>query len=199
MIYKLKSTILSAIFIITALLVLSFFVLTPMISMIILGAVFVYVIRPVSGKILHYLKLKTVSIITAMILVILPLIAVLVIIINYFIESTSLLVSIAKNASTESMNSSMAQQYLRNMLQTYTGSILGSVKLGLEEILKNLLNYLLFYAGPIPTIAFQLFIFFAVTFYFAKDWDKLGEYIIFAIPDDKTPYFSSLFSEIKRF
>jgi len=93
----------------------------------------------------------------------------------------------------------MAQQYLRNMLQTYTGSILGSVKLGLEEILKNLLNYLLFYAGPIPTIAFQLFIFFAVTFYFAKDWDKLGEYIIFAIPDDKTPYFSSLFSEIKRF
>lgn len=105
MIYKLKSTILSAIFIITALLVLSFFVLTPLISMIILGAVFAYVIRPVSSKMLPYLKLKTVSIITAMILVILPLIAVLVIIINSFIESTPLLVSVAKNASTESMNS----------------------------------------------------------------------------------------------
>lgn len=198
MIYKLKGTVTSAIFIITALLILSFFVLTPMISMIILGAVFAYVIRPISNKMLPYLKFETISIIMAMIVVILPLIAVLAVIINSFIESTPLIVSIAKNAGAGSINSTTAQQYLPSMLQTYTGSILESVKLGLEEILKNLLNYIVSYVGSIPTIAFQLFIFFAATFYFAKDGDRLWEYITFAIPDDRTHYFKSLFSEVEK-
>lgn len=197
MIYKLKGTVTSAIFIITALLVLSFFVLTPMISMIILGAVFAYVIRPISNKMLPYLKFETISIIMAMIVVILPLIAVLAIIINSFIESTPLLVSLA-SANIGNFNSGTAQQYLPSMLQTYTGSILGSLKLGLEEILRNLLNYLVSYVGSIPTVAFQLFIFFAATFYFAKDGDRLWEYITFAIPDNRTHYFNSLFSETEK-
>ncbi len=198
MIYKLKGTLTSAIFIIVALLILSFFVLTPMISMIILGAVFAYVIRPISNKMLPYLKFETISIIVAMILVILPLIAIVAVIINSFIESIPLLVSIAKSANLDSITSSNAQQYLPSMLQTYTGSILGSVKLGLEEMLKNLLNYFVAYIGSLPTIGFQLFIFFAATFYFAKDGDRLWEYIQFVIPDDRTHYFNSLFSEVER-
>jgi predicted PurR-regulated permease PerM len=198
MIYKLKGTITSALFIITALLILSFFVLTPMISMIILGAVFAYVIRPISNKMLPYLKFETLSIIVAMILVILPLIAVLAVIINSIIESTPLIVSLAKSANIESINSSTAQQYLPSMLQSYTGSILTSIKLGLEEILRNLLNYLVAYVGSIPTIVFQLFIFFAATFYFAKDGDRLWEYIKFAIPDNRSHYFNSLFKEVER-
>jgi predicted PurR-regulated permease PerM len=185
-------------FIIAILIVLSFFVLTPMISMIILGAVFAYVIRPISNKMLPYLKFETLSVIIAMILVILPLIAIVAIIINSFIESIPLLVSIAKSVNIESINSGTAQQLLPPMLQGYTGSIITSVKLGLEEILKNLLNYLVAYVGSIPTIAFQLFIFFASTFYFAKDGHRLWEYIIFAIPDERTHYFNSLFSEVER-
>lgn len=198
MIYKLKGTVTSAIFIITALLILSFFVLTPMIGMIILGAAFAYVIRPISNKMLPYLKFETASIIIAMILVILPLIVVLAIIITSFIESIPLLVSLAKNANIGTINSSTAQQYLPTVLQTYTGSILTSIKLGLEEILRNLLNYLVAYVGSIPTIAFQLFIFFATTFYFVKDGDRLWEYILFAIPDNRTHYFRSLFSEVEK-
>ena len=198
MIYKLKGTITSALFIITGLLILSFFVLTPMISMIILGAVFAYVIRPISNKMLPHLKFETLSIIVAMILVILPLIVVLAVIINSLIESTPLIVSVAKSANIESINSSTAQQYLPSMLQSYTGSILTSIKLALEEILRNLLNYFVAYVGSIPTIAFQLFIFFAATFYFAKDGDRLWEYIKFAIPDNRTHYFNSLFKEVER-
>lgn len=198
MIYRLRGTVTSAIFIIAALVILSFFVLTPMISMIILGAVFAYVIRPISNKMLPYLKFETVSIIIAMILVILPLIVIVAIIINSFIESVPSLVSLAKSYNIQSLNSSTAQQYLPSMLQTYTGSIFGSIKLGLEEILKNLLNYLVSYISSIPTIGFQLFIFFASTFYFAKDGDKLWEYILFAIPENRTHYFTSLFKEVER-
>ncbi|MGZ7044335.1 MAG: AI-2E family transporter, partial [Methanobacterium sp.] len=161
--YKLKGTLTSAIFIITALIILSFIVLTPMISMIILGAVFAYVIRPISNKMLPKLKFETLSIIIAMILVIIPLIAIVAVIINSFIESVPLIVSFAKSYNIEGINSSTAQQYLPSMLQTYTGPIISSIKLGLEEILRNLLNYLVSYVGSLPTIAFQLFIFFAST------------------------------------
>ncbi len=196
--YKLKGTLTSAIFIITALIILSLIVLTPMMSMIILGAVFAYVISPISRKMLPYLKFETLSIIIAMILVILPLIAILAVIINSFIESIPLIVSLAKNYNLENLNSISAQQYLPTMLQSYTGSIVTSVKLGLEEVLKNLLNYLLAYVGSLPTIAFQLFIFFASTFYFARDGDRLWAYIKFAIPDDRTHYFDSLFKEIEK-
>lgn len=195
--YRLKGTLTSAIFIITALIILSFIVLTPMISMIILGAAFAYLIRPISNKMLPYLKFETISIIVAMILVILPLIAILIIIINSFIDSIPLITSLAKSANIN-LNSSTAQQYLPSMFQNYTGSIINSIKLGLEQVLRNLLNYLVSYLGSIPTIAFQLFIFFASTFYFAKDGNRLWEYIQLAIPNDRTHYFEHLFSEVEK-
>lgn len=198
MIYKLRDTVKSGFFIIIVLIILSIFVLTPMISMIILGAVFAYVIRPISNRLLPYLKFETLSIIITMILVILPLIAIIAVIINSFIESIPLLVSLAKSYNIESLNSISAQQYLPTMLQSYTGSIIGSIKLGLEEILRNFLDYLVGYISSIPTLAFQLFIFFASTFYFAKDGDRLWKYILFAIPKERTSYFNSLFNEIER-
>lgn len=198
MIYRLKGTFTSAAFIILTLLILSFFVLTPMISMIILGAVFAYAIRPISNRMLPYLKFETITIILAMIIVILPLIAIIAVIINSFIESIPLIVDVAKTADISSLNSSTAQQYLPAGFQTYTGSIISTIKIALEDILRNFLNYIVTYLSSIPTIAFQLFIFFASTFYFAKDGNKLWEYIKFAIPSDRTHYFNTLFDEIER-
>ncbi|MBI5679676.1 MAG: AI-2E family transporter [Methanobacterium sp.] len=198
MIYKLRGTVTSAVFIISALLIISFFVLTPMISMIILGAVFAYVIRPISNKMLPHIKFETISIILAMIIVILPLILIMVIIINSLIESTPAIVAIAKNANLSSVNSGTVQYYLPTGFKTYADSLISSFKLGLEEVLKYTLNYIVTYLSSIPTIAFQLFIFFASTFYFAKDGDKLWEYINFTIPQNRTHYFDALFSETEK-
>lgn len=198
MIYKLKGTLTSAIFIIFTLLIVSFFVLTPMISMIILGAAFAYVIRPISNKMLPYLKFETMSIIIAMIIVIIPLIIIVAIIINSLIESTPVIVSIAKNTDLNGVNSGMIQYYLPTGFKTYADSIISSLKLGLEEVLKYSLNYIVTYLSSIPTIAFQLFIFFASTFYLAKDGDKLWEYINFAIPNHRSHYFDALFSETEK-
>lgn len=195
MIYKLRGTLTSAIFIISALLILSFFVLTPMISMIILGAVFAYAIRPISHKMHPYLKFETISIILAMIIVIFPLIVIIAIMINSIIESTPAIVAMAKNTSLNSVNSGTVQNYLPTGFKTYADAIISSIKLGLEEVLKYALNYIVAYIGSIPTIVLQLFIFFASTFYFAKDGNKLWEYIKIAIPSHRTPYFDNLFSE----
>ncbi len=61
MIDNLKSTVTSAIFVILILVVISAFVLTPMLSMIILGAIFAYAIRPISSRMEPYLKFKSVD------------------------------------------------------------------------------------------------------------------------------------------
>jgi predicted PurR-regulated permease PerM len=49
MIYKLKKTLTSAIFIVAVLLFLSLLILTPMLSMLVLAAVFAYAVRPLPG------------------------------------------------------------------------------------------------------------------------------------------------------
>ncbi|MDP3065429.1 MAG: hypothetical protein Q8N08_01700 [Methanobacteriaceae archaeon] len=50
MIYKLKGTLTSAFFVVLVLIVLSLIVLTPMLGMIILAAVFAYAVRPLSRR-----------------------------------------------------------------------------------------------------------------------------------------------------
>src|ERR1035441_10624117 len=87
MIDNLKSTVTSAIFVILILVVLSAFVLTPMFSMIILGAIFAYAIRPISSRMEPYLKFKSVTIFLGMIIVIIPLIAILILFINTIVAS----------------------------------------------------------------------------------------------------------------
>lgn len=204
MIYKLKGTLTSAVFVVSALIIVSFFVLTPVFSAIILSMVFAYGIRPISKKMLPYLKFETVSIILSMIIVILPLIALIIIIINSLIESTPLIVETVKNANLDSINTGtiqqypLVQQYMPAEFQTYIDSFLNAINVGIRTILRNILDYLIGKLGSIPTILFELFIFFASTFYIAKDGDKLWEYITYTIPSDREHYFNTLFEEIKR-
>jgi len=202
--YKLKGTVTSAIFVIGVLLVMSFFVLTPVFSAIILSAVFAYGIRPISKKMLPYLRYETLSIILSMIIVILPLIVIIIIVINSLIESTPLIVGIVKNAGLGNISAStiqqypLVQQYAPVEFQTYIDSLLNAVNVALGDILRNVLNYLIDTLGSVPTLLFELFIFFASTFYLAKDGDKLWEYVIYAIPSDREHYFNTLFKEVER-
>lgn len=196
--YNLKDALTSVGFIIIALLALSFFVLIPMLSMIILGIVFAYGVRPISKRMMPYLKFETISIIIAMILIILPLIIIVAIIINSLIDSAPAIVGVAKSSDLGSINSTTIQQLLPAGFQTYTGTLIQGIKAGVESIMLNMLNYIVSYVGSIPTVAFELFIFLASTFYFAKDGDKLWEYIKFAVPHDREYYFNTLFNEIER-
>ena len=196
--YNLKGALTSVVFIIVALLVISFFLLTPMLSMIILGLVFAYGVRPISKRLLPYLKFETITIILAMIILILPLIIIIGIIINSLIESAPSIVGVAQNSDLGNINSTTIQQLLPAEFQTYTGPLIQAIKAGIQGVMQNIVNYIVTYVGSIPTVAFQLFIFFASTFYFARDGDKLLEYIKFAVPKDREHYFDTLFKEIER-
>lgn len=196
--YRLKGTVTSAVFVVLVLLVMSFFVLTPVFSAIILGAVFAYGIRPISRRMLPYLKFETITIILSMALVILPLIVLIIIIINSSIESIPLLSGIVNNANLGNINTSTIQHYVPAEYQTYVGSFLSTVHSALGDILKSILTYLVEKLKSVPNLLFELFIFFASTFYIAKDGDKLWEYITYAIPSEREHYFDTLFNEVEK-
>ena len=203
MINGLKNDITSAIFIIMVLVVISIFLLTPMLSMVILGAIFAYAIRPLSRRMEPYLKFRSIAIFVGMIIVIIPLIIILLIFINTIISAAPALIIFVKNLNLSSINSTSLQNY--PPLQQYipassssqiVSSVFNSVNLGLTDILQGITEYLLGLLKSIPTVLLQLFIFFASTFYFARDGDKIWTYIDYIVPDERKHYFKTLLKEI---
>lgn len=200
MIYKLKGTLTSAMFIVLILLIFSLVVMMPVLNMVIIGAIFAYGIRPISRRIDPYVKYKALSISIAMIIVIIPLIAIIAFSIITLIESAPSMVSIIKEFDFNSTNSQMVlyQNYIPESFQSYTDSFLATINLQVADILKGVLQYLVDFLQSIPMIALELLIFFASTFYFVRDGDKLWEYVEFAIPNDRKHFFNNLFQEIDR-
>ncbi|HMK54807.1 MAG TPA: AI-2E family transporter [Methanobacteriaceae archaeon] len=202
MIYKLKGTLTSALFIMGVLLLLSLVVLTPMLSMIVLAAVFAYAVRPVSKKIQPFVKFQSLAILLAMMMVILPLIAILIYCINALIHSAPSIVEAAKamnlgNITAESVqNSPQFQQYLPASIYPNLGSVSGTFEAALSDVLKGIVNYLVSLLQSLPILALQLFVFFAATFYFARDGERLWKYVDFAIPHERKGFFANLFREI---
>ena len=201
MIYKLKGTLTSAIFIMAVLLFLSLVVLTPMLSMIVLAAVFAYVVRPIAKMIQPYLKFQSLAIVVAMVVVILPLIIILAYCINSLVESAPSIVTAAKamnlgNITTASIQSSpQFQQYVPTSVYPYLGSASGVLEAAISDILRGIVSYLVSLVQSIPNLALELFVFFAATFYFARDGDRLWKYVDFIIPHDRKGFFDNLFRE----
>jgi predicted PurR-regulated permease PerM len=205
MIDNLKGTLTSAIFIIIVLVILSALVLTPMLSMIILGAIFAYAIRPLSRRMEPYLKFKSVAIFVGMIIVIIPLIAILILFINTIIASAPAFVNFVKSLNLTSINSSSIQNFppIQQYFPTATSSplvtsVFTSINLGVEDILRSITEYLLGLLKSVPTVLLQLFIFFASTFYFARDGERVMEYLDYIVPESRKHYFKTLIDETDR-
>jgi predicted PurR-regulated permease PerM len=199
-----KDTLTSAFFIVIVLLLLSLLALTPLISMILLGAIFAYVIRPISSRMESFLKFKSIAVIVAMILVIIPLIILLVIVVNGFIQTVPSIIGFAKSLNLTNLNSSNVQNY--TFVKHYIpasfypdlNSAIDAINGEVTVILRGILSYFVTILESVPMALLQLFIFFASTFYFVRDGDKLWEYVDYLIPYKRKHYFNTLFKEIDR-
>ncbi len=205
MIDNFKSTVTSAIFVILILVVISAFVLTPMLSMIILGGIFAYAIRPISSRMEPYIKFKSVTIFLGMIIVIIPLIAILILFINTIVDSAPAFIGFVKSLNISSINSSTILNFppIQHYFPTETSSpivvsVYNSVNQSVTAILTSVTEYLLGLLKSVPTVLLQLFIFFASTFYFARDGEKIWEYLDYIIPDSRKHYFTTLINETDR-
>ena len=204
MIDNLKGTLTSAIFVMALLMFLSLVILSPMLSMIVLAAVFAYAVRPIALRLQPYLKFQSLAITVAMIVVILPLIAILIFCINSLIQSAPSLIAAAQSMNIDSItmasiqSSSQFQQYVPSSVYPYLGSASGIVEAALSDIIKGIASYLVSLVQSIPNLALELFVFFAATFYLARDGDRLWKYADFIIPHDKKGFFDNLFREIDK-
>lgn len=204
MIDNLKGTLTSAIFVMVLLMFLSLVILSPMLSMIVLAAVFAYALRPIARRLQPYLRFQSLAITVAMIVVILPLIAILVFCINSLIQSAPSLIAAAQSMNIDSItmtsiqSSSQFQQYVPSSVYPYLGSASGIVEAALSDIIKGIASYLVSLVQSIPNLALELFVFFAATFYLARDGDRLWKYTDFIIPHDKKGFFDNLFRETDK-
>ncbi len=179
--YYIKDTLTSAFFIVFILLLLSLLALTPLISMIMLAAIFAYVIRPISLRMEPYLKFKSITVFVAMILVIIPIIVLLVIVINGLIQNVPSIISFAKSLNLTSLNNlnvenyTFVKHYIPSNFYPYLNSAINAINSEVTDILRGVLDYVVKILESIPLALIQLFIFFASTFYFVRDGDKLWE------------------------
>jgi len=201
MIYKIKGTLTSALFVVSVLLILSLLVLTPMLSMIILAGVFAYAVRPIARRMEPFLRYQSLAIMVAMVVVILPLIIIVIYCIDALIQSAPAIISAAKatnlgNVTTSSIQSSpQFTQYFPTSLYPYLGSATGMVETVVSDILRGVASYLVGLVQSLPNLALELFVFFAATFYLARDGDRLWSYVDMAIPHERKGFFQNLFRE----
>lgn len=204
MYYKLKDTLTSAFFIVIVLLGLSLLVLTPLASMILLGAIFAYLIRPISRRLEPTVKYKSVAVFVGMVLIIIPMIALLAVLINGIIQTIPSITQFVNSLHLTSLNSTSIQNYpliKHNVppgFYPYLDSSIGTVNVEITNILRSVLDYILNLLKSVPFILLQLFIFIASTFYFARDGDKLWEYVDYLIPSKRHHYFNRLFKEADK-
>ncbi|HII84661.1 MAG TPA: AI-2E family transporter [Methanobacterium subterraneum] len=201
MIYKIKGTLTSALFVVAVLLVLSILVLTPMLSMIILAGVFAYAVRPIARRLEPFLRYQSLAIMVAMVVVILPLIIIVIYCIDALIQSAPAIISAVKatnlgNVTTSSIqNSPQFTQYFPTSFYPYLGSATGMVETVLSDILRGVASYMVSLVQSLPNLALELFVFFAATFYLARDGDRLWSYVDMAIPHERKGFFQNLFRE----
>jgi predicted PurR-regulated permease PerM len=203
MIYKLKGTITSAIFIVLILLIASLIVLSPIMSMIILGAIFAYGISPISRRLTPYLKYESISIMVAMVLVIMPLIIIIGFSIITIIDSVPSIIGLASNVDMGGFNQTINQTtssiavFVPSDFQPSANSVINALKIIINDSLSAILSYAVDMVQSIPMVSLQLFIFFASTFYLTKDGYRLVEYLKYALPQDRRKFFGRMSEEVK--
>lgn len=200
---KLKNKPISTIFVISVLLILSFILLTPGINTILLGAVFAYLVRPISKKLEPFLKFRSFSVVIAMIVLILPLILIIWLLLNQIF-----VIALATIGATDITNLNYADNlliYFNNLvdslppyLQPIVNPVVDDADRLIIQALNTVASYLFELISYLPNLLISTFVFIASVFYLARDGDRIWKYIMDIIPEDEKEFFSDLFSEMEN-
>lgn len=188
------------IIIIIILLVLSLLTVIPVLNMILLGAMIAYGIAPVANRIQSKIKIPSISIFLAIILVIIPLILLFIYIFweigsfaNIFLGSHNLSVSSGLDLNL-AINTFV--QSLPINLQGLVKPYIGFLTTGVHDILTYALNYMVKLIRNFSDVLVQLFVLICSIYYFTRDGDKIVESIFVFIPEKHRPFFEHTLCEV---
>jgi predicted PurR-regulated permease PerM len=184
---------------------LSFGILMPIITLIILGAMIAYLVRPLALKIKPYVKYETLAIFLAMGILAAPLILIL-----YFTASQILVlasdiaqgITFSTNGTINATNGTV--NATNNFLNTDVknlGPLNAALSSLLDQIGKIIAQFTVWLAGQIvsiiaylPSLLTNVIILLFSIFYFAKDGDKFVKLLKDILPKDET--FKKLYVEV---
>lgn len=186
--------------IIIILLLLSLLTVMPVLNMILLGAMIAYGITPVAGRIQSKIKIPSISIFLAIILVIIPLILLFVYVFweiavfaDMFFSSHNLSVSSGIDLN---MAISTFVQALPVEIQGFVKPYVGTLTNGVQDILTYVFNYAVKFVRNFSDVLVQLFVLICSIYYFTRDGEKIIEYLFVFIPEKHKPFFENTLNDV---
>ena len=184
--------------IIVILLILSFFTIAPVLNMILLGAMIAYGVRPVARKIETKLKYPSISIILAMIVIVIPLILLFAYVFWELSNFYAMFVASSAGGSSVSIEHGIANivNSLPLDIQFTANNLLNSISLYLQQGLSTLLQSVVTLVKELSNVLLQLFVLFCSIYYFARDGDRVWEYLFAFVPEAHKDFFDKTIDEI---
>lgn len=176
------------------LLIISAIIVFPVLNMIVLGAILAYGVRPVARRIQSKLRFKSLSIILAMIVILIP----LILLVAYIaIEVSGMLSGFLASNSYSDINNSITAVSAYIPWKFDISSISSSINSSAQEIGRYLLNYLVKFLSSMMNITLDLFILVCSVFYFARDGDRCLEFVKSFVPADSLDFFEKTVESVK--
>jgi predicted PurR-regulated permease PerM len=188
------STVIPLIVILT---LLSLGILLPILTIVIFGAILAYYIRFIAKKVRIYIKNDTLSVFIGIILFTIPIALLLYFTLTQFIliaESTfgSLQQAAAGNSAMTMAPISDAIQKL-GLPGNVTQTLISAIQTGITQLISYLANSFVGLVSSIPALAAQMLILIFTIFYFARDGDKVIQYVKDIIPDNDKGFYQEIF------
>lgn len=177
---------------------LSLGILFPILSLVLLGAMIAYIVRPLALKIKPYVKFETLAILLAMAILAAP-----IIVLIYFTASQILLLTTdilgsipSANNSTASLNTTLTNANIQSLgpLDNIANNLIDEVGKMIGQFIAWLAGQIISTVSYIPTLFTEIIILLFSIFYFAKDGDKFVEFIKNLLPKNES--FHNLYRQI---
>lgn len=189
------STVIPLIIILT---LLSIGILIPILTMVIFGAILGYYVRYISKKIEPYVKYDTLAVFLGIIILAIPIVLLLYFTFSQFTSIAGSFFGSLQQAATGNTTMNMTQindavQNL-NFPANVSQNITETIKSGITQFISYIAGSTIALIGSIPGLAAQMLILIFSVFYFARDGDKVVQYIKDVIPEKDNDFYEQIFN-----
>ncbi len=198
MISNLKKTSISTVIpLIIILTLLALGILIPILTTVIFGAILAYYVRYIAKKIRPYVKNKTLSVFLGIIILAIPIVLLLYFTLSQFVIIAASFIgptqqAIAGNSTTFTSQLTMAIQNLGIPIGV-AQSITSAINTAITQIISYIAQSIISLISSIPALAAQMLILIFTVFYFARDGDKVVQYVKDVIPSRDNDFYEQIF------
>ncbi|HEX3013248.1 MAG TPA: AI-2E family transporter [Methanobacterium sp.] len=199
MISNLKKIRFSTIFpLIIILTLLSIGILIPILSTVVFGAILAYYVRYIAKKIRSYVKYDTLAVFLGMIILAIPVVLLLYFTFSQFLSIAGSFFGSLQQAATgnSTMNLTQINEAVQNLglPASISQGAADAVKTAITQFISFVANSVIALVSSIPALAAQFLILIFSVFYFARDGDKLVQYVHDVIPDKDRDFYRQVFN-----